>query len=371
MTFLQFCTAWAYPLFLVIVPLLFIRISKNALPHYARFTWSTFLHVVYLYILFVGCGMPVLVMGLTSYNTDPSVRTMRITSPDDTRVSGGGGQSVGLLPYLPGEAPAPLNALHSRGGEWPGRDYVRPCGTAIVAPFDGRVARGGAGAIDGWDNTYMYIKSADGRYDMLIMHSDFYLSVGESFSAGQQIGATNTIGYSSECHEHISLLVDGIEADPEQYRQVTPDTAVAQDVPARDLTALAKALAALGYNGGQGNDGAALRVSHYDPSLGGTNCDSDCSTMASGQKVADWVNGRDGIYAAACPPEWPFGTRFELYGNTYQCQDRGGWIQTRTTGEFDPAMGGFTAKETYHWVDLLDNPPVPYGTLVYDWQFVN
>ena len=28
------------------------------------------------------------------------------------------------------------------------------------------------------------------------------------------------------------------------------------------------------------------------------------------------------------------------------------------------------AKETYHWVDLLDTPPVPYGTLVYDWRFV-
>lgn len=281
------------------------------------------------------------------------------------------GETAGLLPYAPGAAPSPLNALHSRGGEWAGRDYVRACGTAIVAPFNGRVVRGGAGVIDDWNNTYMYIKSADGRYDMLIMHSDFYLDAGASFSAGDELGATNTIGYSSECHEHISLLDNGVEVDPEQYRQTKPETAVAAAAPARDIATLTKALAALGYNDGQGNDGTALRVSHYDPSLGGTNCDSDCSTMASGQKVAAWVGGKNGIYAAACPPEWPFGTRFELYGKTYQCQDRGGWIQTRTPGEFDPAMGGFTAKESYHWVDLLDSPPVPYGALVYDWQFVN
>lgn len=277
-------------------------------------------------------------------------------------------QPSGLLPHLPGESPAPINALHSRGGEWHGRDYVRSCGAAIVAPFAGQVTRGGAGILDGWGNPYIYLQSADGRYDMLLMHGDYLLSAGEQFKAGQRIGSTNLTGYfigsAPVCHDHVSLLDNGVEVDPEKYRSVN----VGAPTPGRDMAGISATLASLGY---APNGGHPLRVSHYDPSLGGTNCDSDCSTMASGQKVAAWVGGQNGIYAAACPTEWPFGTRFKLAGKVYQCQDRGGWIKTRHAGEYDPAMGGFTAAETYHWVDLLDTPPVPYGSLVHDWKFVD
>ncbi|MCB8988960.1 MAG: hypothetical protein H6661_14560, partial [Ardenticatenaceae bacterium] len=200
----------------------------------------------------------------------------------------------------------------------------------------------------------------------VLLHGDYSVSAGQKFTQGEQVGTENYWGWATGSHSHVILWDRGIQVSYLDYVGKPGD-----ELPERNVAALTQALAQLGYHAGQSNDGAALRVSHYDPSLGGTNCDSDCSTMASGQKVSAWVGGQNGIFAAACPPEWPFGTRFELMGKTYQCQDHGGWIQTRRPGEFDPAMGGFTAKETYHWVDLLDTPPVPHGTLVYDWKFVN
>ncbi len=81
-------------------------------------------------------------------------------------------------------------------------------------------------------------------------------------------------------------------------------------MPARDLAGLTSALTSLGYSP---QSSLPLRISHYDPKLGGINCDSDCSTMASGDNTWSWAGGKNGVYAAACPREWAFGTRF-LYG---------------------------------------------------------
>ena len=226
---------------------------------------------------------------------------------------------AGVLPYRTNESPAPLNEMHSRGGEWSGRDYVRACGTAIVAPFDGIVTRGGVGAVDSWNNTYMYIKSSDGRYEMLIMHSDYFLSTGDRFSKGQELGKTNTIGYSSECHEHISLKVDGVIVDPENYRITT-------------------------------QNGKPLKISWYDPLLGGVNCDHDCSTMATGTKVTEDRYGR----TAACIRDWTGKTVVIPELGTFECLDRGGAI---------------VEHSEYIWIDLLLHEPlVPFGSLVYEYE---
>lgn len=92
-----------------------------------------------------------------------------------------------------------------------------------------------------------------------------------------------------------------------------------------------------------------VRVSHYWPPLGGPNCarfvGGRCvSRMASGEPWQAWTD-----QAAACVPEWPFGTRFRLYGQEWVCLDRGGKIKT---------MAGVP------WVDLLTaDAPAPYGTI--------
>ena len=95
-----------------------------------------------------------------------------------------------------------------------------------------------------------------------------------------------------------------------------------------------------------------VHVSHYWPALGGVNCGwwvggACVSHMASGQRWQDWI-GR----AAACVPEWPFGTIVTLPGGEqFSCQDRGGGI--------------VTAADGIPWIDLLVQvPPVPYGTVL-------
>lgn len=129
-----------------------------------------------------------------------------------------------------------------------------------------------------------------------------------------------------------------------------------------------------------------LRLSYYNPALGGTNCDSDCSTMASGDKTASWVGGRPSVgsgtvYAAACPREWGWhhGTRFTVAGLNFECRDTGGWINCYSPGETDKAIAnahrqGYlldqpaVAQRNYCWVDLMTPMSVAsYGALASDW----
>lgn len=130
-----------------------------------------------------------------------------------------------------------------------------------------------------------------------------------------------------------------------------------------------------------GNADYPLRISWYDPSLGGTNCDSDCTTMASGDKVASWIGGRGGVYAAACPRSggWYHGLRFSVGDNIFECRDTGGWINCYQPGQLDKAIHnahskGYLldqpaiAKQSYCWVDLMVNTSIPYGTLTNNWS---
>jgi hypothetical protein len=141
---------------------------------------------------------------------------------------------------------------------------------------------------------------------------------------------------------------------------------------------LAEALTGLGY---PANGGVGLRLSHYNPAAGGINCDHDCNHMASGDITWAWTGGQNGRYAAACPAEWPFGTRFHYAGTTYECRDRGGWIRCYQPGQTDKAIANAhrrghlldqpaVAAAAYCWVDLYHSPPAAYGTLTYDWSFI-
>jgi murein DD-endopeptidase MepM/ murein hydrolase activator NlpD len=210
---------------------LITRALPRYLPRAARFVlWSS-----YAFILFLGCAMPSLVVALAVWHAQPEqggimlMDTVGAPTLRQTAVTGGV-ETEGLLPYPAGQAPAPLNALHSRGGEWHGRDYVRECGAPLYAPFSGTVTRGGAGIKDSWGNPYMYLKSADGRYQILLMHGDYVVSAGQRVEYGQHLGGTNLHGYfigsRPICHDHLSLLDNGVEVDPEKYRTVRTETAV-------------------------------------------------------------------------------------------------------------------------------------------------
>ena len=90
------------------------------------------------------------------------------------------------------------------------------------------------------------------------------------------------------------------------------------------------------------------RISHYWPALGGPNCSNfvngEClSRMASGKNWANYVDR-----ALACPSEYPFGTKFVIFGKVWECWDRGGAI---------------VRQGNVIWLDLLtQRAPVPFGT---------
>jgi hypothetical protein len=97
-----------------------------------------------------------------------------------------------------------------------------------------------------------------------------------------------------------------------------------------------------------------LKISWYDPDLGGINCMDPCDQMATGTKVEEWRYGR----TAACVPEW---TRARAV------------IVIPGLGRFDCLDTGGAIKEhgDFIWIDLLAHrPPVPFGTLAHQYSVV-
>lgn len=95
-----------------------------------------------------------------------------------------------------------------------------------------------------------------------------------------------------------------------------------------------------------------VKVSHYNPSLGGPNCASfvngECiSKMSNGERWQDYWGEYNTI---ACPFELNFGTVISLDGNEFTCRDRGGAI--------------VVTYEGYYWIDILaESVPYAYGEL--------
>jgi len=93
-----------------------------------------------------------------------------------------------------------------------------------------------------------------------------------------------------------------------------------------------------------------VRVSHYWPPLGGTNCGNfkggECtSKLANGERWQEWVG-----LAIACPKELEFGTKLRINGREWVCKDRGSKI---------------TKDGDTYWVDMLTPEAlVDYGSIV-------
>lgn len=95
-----------------------------------------------------------------------------------------------------------------------------------------------------------------------------------------------------------------------------------------------------------------VKISHYNPALGGPNCarfvNGECiSKMSNGERWQDYIEDERTI---ACPMEVPFGSNIYLDYVEYTCRDRGGAI--------------VITYEGYYWIDILaDRVPYSYGEL--------
>lgn len=244
-------------------------------------------------------------------------------------------------------------SLHGLSG-WEGVDIKAGCGEPIYAPFAGTVTYNG---LDGYSHQGIYEQATmltikNDYLEMTLLHGDYLPQVGSQVQEGQMIGTENTHGWSTGCHSHVIWKDNGRLVNYLEWSQSNTMLAKINNAP----------MVTVDY---------PLRISWYDPALGGTNCDHDCTTMASGDKVASWIGGRGGVHAAACPRSngWHHGLRFVLDGVTYECRDTGGWINCYEPGQYDPALRR-QADMAYCWVDLLNGSQYSYGSLAYDWGFV-
>ncbi len=96
-----------------------------------------------------------------------------------------------------------------------GTDFGAGCGTAIRAPYSGRVAEryynsayGNRLMIDHGLVSGRYVTTG---YNHAIRYS---VGVGEHVSKGEVIGYVGTTGYSTGCHLHLMVWVDGRVRNP-------------------------------------------------------------------------------------------------------------------------------------------------------------
>lgn len=95
-----------------------------------------------------------------------------------------------------------------------GRDYAAPAGSPIYASASGTVVTAGYNAARG---NYVVVSHSGGLSTLYQHCSALYVSVGQSVSAGQNIAAVGSTGYSTGPHLHFEVWVNGTPVDPRLY----------------------------------------------------------------------------------------------------------------------------------------------------------
>jgi murein DD-endopeptidase MepM/ murein hydrolase activator NlpD len=99
-----------------------------------------------------------------------------------------------------------------------GTDYGAPCGSPIRAPHGGRVSAAYVSA--GYGNRLMIDHGlVDGRHVITgFNHATGYVvDVGQHVARGQIIGYVGSTGFSTGCHLHLMLWLDGGLRNPATY----------------------------------------------------------------------------------------------------------------------------------------------------------
>lgn len=118
-----------------------------------------------------------------------------------------------LDPLPPVSSPFGMR-LHPVLGYWKlhdGTDYGAACGTPIYAVGPGEVTT--AGMLTGYGGTTV-INHGGGVETWYTHQANLTTPVGTQVAGGQQIGAVGTTGYSTGCHLHWMVKIDGEPVDP-------------------------------------------------------------------------------------------------------------------------------------------------------------
>ena len=102
-----------------------------------------------------------------------------------------------------------------------GIDFSTGVGTPIHAPTAGVVTNAGLGPASGWAGNYVAIKYADGTHSLMAHMSTVSVSVGQTVSACQVVGAVGLTGRTFGPHVHFEIYPAGVTPG-DIYHSVNP-----------------------------------------------------------------------------------------------------------------------------------------------------
>jgi murein DD-endopeptidase MepM/ murein hydrolase activator NlpD len=119
-----------------------------------------------------------------------------------------------------------LAARFGQVGAWSryhtGLDFSASLGTPIHAPTSGVVTNAGIGPASGWAGNYVVIRYADGSQSLMAHMSTISVSVGQTVSPCQVVGAIGMTGRSFGPHVHFEIYPAGITPG-DVYSAVNPE----------------------------------------------------------------------------------------------------------------------------------------------------
>ena len=118
-----------------------------------------------------------------------------------------------------------IAARFGQVGSWSryhtGFDFSAPVGTTLQAPASGVVTNAGGGSASGWAGNYVAIRYPDGTQSLMAHMSTVSVSVGQTVSACQVVGAVGMTGRTFGPHVHFEIYPAGV-APGDVYRAVNP-----------------------------------------------------------------------------------------------------------------------------------------------------
>jgi murein DD-endopeptidase MepM/ murein hydrolase activator NlpD len=119
-----------------------------------------------------------------------------------------------------------LAARFGQVGAWAryhtGLDFSAPVGTPIHAPTSGVVTNAGIGPASGWAGNYVAIRYANGTQSLMAHMSTVSVSVGQTVSPCQVVGAIGMTGRTFGPHVHFEIYPAGITPG-DVYKAVNPE----------------------------------------------------------------------------------------------------------------------------------------------------
>ncbi|MBS44173.1 MAG: hypothetical protein CMH83_13610 [Nocardioides sp.] len=103
-------------------------------------------------------------------------------------------------------------ALHN------GIDFGKGCGTRLVAGSSGTVINRYSDSVYG-NRLYLAVGNVHGKNMVLVYNhmSGYAANVGDKVERGETVGYMGTTGWSTGCHLHFTVLLDGDPVDPAPY----------------------------------------------------------------------------------------------------------------------------------------------------------